>query len=94
MTGISEKSKKMVANSSNKGFKYAALWFKCFSLAGKKVINKTQYYSFGLENTFSLIGMKDSLSNIWDNGTKWFSLARKSVTTSKNKLSLKIDFQS
>ena len=49
---------------------------------------KKKYYSFGLKNGFPLIGMKDSLKNIWDNGKKLFPLARKSVSTSKNKLCL------
>ena len=42
LTGISKKSK----NSNNKGYKQ---WF---SLAGKKALNKKQYYSFGLKNAF------------------------------------------
>ena len=52
-------------------------------MVGKKALNKKQYYSFGLKNSFPLIGMKDFLKNIWDNGRKWFPLARKSVSTTR-----------
>ena len=38
---------------------------------------------------FMLIAMRDSLKNIWDHGRKWFPLARKSVSTSKNKFNSK-----
>ena len=33
--------------------------------------------------------MKDSLKNIWDNARKWFSSARKLVSTSKNNFNFK-----
>ena len=39
--------------------------------------------------------MKNFLKNIWDNGRKWFSRAKKPVSTNKNKfLSLKTGFHS
>ena len=54
----------------------------------KKALNKKQYHSFGLKYAFPLIGRKDTLKNIRDNGRKWFPQARKSVSTSKYKFSL------
>ena len=74
---VSEKSKKIVANSNddksfnrllynlNNGFHKQEKKFEV-----KNSLLKKQTISSGLKNVFSLAGMKNSLKNIWDNGRK------------------------
>ena len=95
LTGISEKSKKIVANGNdhkgfnrllynlNNGFHKQEKKFEV-----KNNLLKKQNFSSGFKNVFSLSGMKNSLKNIWDNGRKWFPLPRKWVSTSKNEVCL------
>ena len=59
-----------------------------FHKQGKKFWVKNNIFSFGLKDVFSLAGMKNFLKNIWDNERNWFPLARKRVSSRKNKVDL------
>ena len=67
---------KIVANSSDKSFQKTSLWIQqWFSLAGKKVLDKKQYFFFWTEKRVS--SKQELKKYIWDNFKKWFPLDRK-----------------
>ena len=58
------------------------------STSRKKVLSKKQCFFFWTDNVFPLAAMKYFMKNIWGNEIKRFPLARKWVSTCKNKVCL------